>query len=1521
MAVAPGSVICLALGCYRPHWPPIDSLILPIYAAGTSLAVFLSQVVLQNVARWIWSKKYAARRSLHDATRQDESSSRSATRGGWDVVVWQYARLFCCTALFALCLHSATRAGARKPAYGGLGGWMEMNLCAIYLYMSLLGVLSILSSRWASRAARQHLMVLLLVTWSCYAYRDLWPLATFTLSPMDAAEGNILWAKVSILTFATLVIPLCAPRRYIPVDPKDPTSEPSAEQTASLVSLVTYTWLDQIILKASQMSHLPSDQFLPLADYDRARYLTERALPHVDPLVVTRKRHIFWGIIRVFVVDFFVMATTLTIRAVTTFASPIGVYQLLQYLEADGSDATVRPWVWISFLFLGPVLGSIAIQWYIFTSTRMTVRSEAIITQLVFNHALRIRTTDTAENETGSGIGDEHMEAIETVGQEDNKDRRSVGTPIIGKLNNLVTSDLRNIYHGCDILYIILYLPVQSGLCIWFLYTVLDWSAFVGMAVMILLLPVPGISAGFIQKVQAEKMRKTDSRVQHVSDFLKLIRMIKLFGWEPLIGERLADMRESELEYVKEYKLLEVLNNCVNYLIPVAIMVATFVTYTIIMHRSLTASRVFSSMAAFSLLRENLNNVLGMSPALVQAKVSLDRLNEFLNETELLDKFSEKDASDSEQSTSVFPEEIGFRNALFTWTKATPGSFILRIDTELFFKRNGINVIIGPTGSGKTSMLLALLGELRYHALSPDSFYNLPRSNGVAYVPQESWIQNATIRENILFGSVYDKRRYEQVLEQCALKRDIELLGAGDQAEVGEMGVTLSGGQKARIGLARALYSTAELLLIDDVFAALDVSTTQWIVNSCFQSDLVRGRTVILATHNISAASFIADFVVTLDASGRVLKQQNLSKSPASGDILEIGTIGVDVYSEGSMAEHDVHQSIGLEGIGTLIEEEEISEGHVGWLPLKMYLSRMAGKRPLLFWSFCAAALAGCELLQVSRVWWLGNWAEQYASHPASDVAVSYYLSVFSTMLFLGSACYSATFIAFAYGSLRASRSIHKSLLGSIFGTTLRWLDKTPTSRIVARCTQDIQEVDGALSSNFEWLAGLTGSMLFEFGAVIIFSPAFLLPGGAVTVLGVWCGQLYMKAQLSAKREMSNARAPVLGHFDATIRGLTSIRAYGAEHAFTQESYRRIDRYTRITRSFYNLSRWVTLRMEALGGVFAAALAIFLVYGGRTSASDTGFSLNMAVAFSGTILWWIMAVNQFELSGNSLERIQQYLDTEKEPKRSDAGVPPAYWPASGDLKVNGLCARYSQDGPRVLHDISFEVRSGQRVGIVGRTGSGKSSLALALLRCILTEGEVYYDGIRTDSINLDALRSNLAIIPQDPELLRGSLRYNLDPFQGHDDAILNGALRASGLTTLQVGSEMSLTLDSAIAAGGSNLSVGQRQMVALARAIVRQSKLLILDEATSAIDYETDATIQKSLRQELKSDVTVLTVAHRLRTIMDADQILVLDAGRMIEYGPPNQLLSNEKSKFRALVEESSDKAELYAMVSGESSV
>ncbi|KAF7340426.1 Multidrug resistance-associated ABC transporter protein [Mycena venus] len=1218
--------------------------------------------------------------------------------------------------------------------------------------------------------------------------------------------------------------------------------------------------------------------------------------------------------------------------------------RLLQYIETKEEGAIVRPWVWIVMIFLGPIVGSLGFQYYIFINTRSLVRAEAIITQLVFAHR-QAETTVTkstddppaveglpsppsddgssgnsidetatpdngesssrSEDDSGSATVQASTSSIKSAAGKlpptpDKVEAKKSDGNLVGKINNLVTVDLGNIgvylaflfvcsrtnmasrsVESRDFLMLVISIPAQLILGIWFLYNVLGWSVWVGVASIILLVPVPGYMAKLVQSVQRERLKRTDDRVQSVTEAVNVLRMIKLFGWEEKMKARIGDKRNNELSWTRKRRMLDLASGIINYVIPVITMTVTYATYvglfvqrhllanpyqkTLIMHQPLNASKVFSSMTVFDLLRDSIGMITYRLNNIVTGKVSLDRVNNFLKNTELLDAFDEKETTAPFPADLLTDERIGFCSATFAWSKASDISltqsdrqFLLKIDGELLFQRGRINLVVGPTGSGKTSLLMALLGEMHFIPSSPDSWYNLPRSFGVAYAAQESWVLNETIRSNIVFDTPYEKERYKKVLYH--------------------------------------------------------VHTAQWIVEKCFGGDLMENRTIILVTHNVALTRSIADFVVSFGADGQIRGQGSISELTKRGPLAAQIRENEQVMDK-AQQEIDAENPAPKSADGKLIVAEEIQLGHVGASALKMYLSAMAGKYPLFFFAFLLGGLFLQQGSVVLKTWMLGYWAKQYDDRPAQEVDVVFFLSIFVAIVFTSIVTMSAAFICVVFGQLKASKVIHFNLITSVLTAPLRWLDTTPTSRILARVTNDVRSVDDSIGNQFWALCSMITSMAMKFGAVILYTPVFFFPGVFVGSLGAWVGQIYIAGQLPVKRLMSNNRAPVLAHFGAAIAGLVSIRAFGAQSKFSAESLARIDRYTRAARNYYNLNRWVSIRVDILGAAFSAGLATYLVYIKQSRAGDAGFLINMAVTFTQMLLWVVRVANQFEVEGNSLERIQGYIEIEHEKSATEDGKPPAYWPASGDLRVENLSARYSEDGPKVLQDISFHIKSGERVGIVGRTGSGKSSLTLSLLRCIPTEGSMMYDGLETSALNLDALRSSITIIPQVPELLAGSLRVNLDPFGQYDDAELNYALRAAGLFALQ--SEMDegrITLDSAISLGGSNLSIGQRQIFALARAIVRKSKILILDEATSAIDYTTDSIIQNSLRTELRGDVSLITVAHRLQTVMDADKIMVLDAGCIVEFDSPKELLKIKDGKLRALVDESGDRETLYAM-------
>ncbi|KAK7048260.1 P-loop containing nucleoside triphosphate hydrolase protein [Favolaschia claudopus] len=1440
----------------------LDQQVLPAFIAAASLSFLLGQ--------WVASV-------FRNNSRPEALCLKSApVNQAGSVRAFRALKVLSCATLVALQIKIATSTRDSVDS----GSWESVALCITYAYATFLACIR-LSSRFSPVST--HLNIILLASFASYAYRDLFPLGTFPLVPKDLDQGRYLWAKIFVLFIAAVVLPLSEPRSYIALDPNNPMEKPNVEQTCSLFSSLTYSYLDPLILKANKQRGLSFEELPVIADHNRADYLIQKSFPALDPLREGASTYLLYGLFRFFRREYLAFFVLQTGNVLFQFASPVVINRLLASLESE--NPFIRPWVWVALLFFAPFFRSMCQARYTWLSTRQKTQGEGILLQLLFAHSLRVRMNSEAKD----------------------SDKRN----LIGRINNLATSDLKALTDQLEIWITVVFFPLQVTLAIWFLYAILGWSSLVGLAVILITLPIPLYLSKIMRTLQQGSRKKTDARVQQVTEAMNVLRMIKWFSWESKIQEDIAAKRDEELRTIRHVRLIVILTNSVNFVIPLLVMLATFSVYTLVMKRELTASIVFSSLAVFDgILRQQIRNVMNNIPVVTQAKVSADRLDEFLRTTELIDSYSSNSPAQNE-----LDERIGFRDAQFSWSSnADDSSFKLRVGSEITFQPHVINLVVGPTGVGKTATLLALLGEMHFSPAGPDPWVNLPRAGGVAFAAQQPWLENATIKQNIVFDTPFDESRYKRVLHACALYPDLELLEARDETEIGERGLTLSGGQKARVSLARAIYSSASIVLLDDILSSLDIHTSKFIVQHCFSSDLVRGRTVIFVTHNIALTHSISQWVVSLNADGSIVQ------GPPD-TVVKASSLAIAASEDEQAALEEEKESETLKNDskpkGKLMVAETTKQGMVKWPTYKIFLANLSS-RPISFVCFTCGLFILNEATTTAQFWFLGYWSSQYLELPASSVPVAFYLGIYSLTVVFAMMLYISAYSVYAFGTMRSAKVIHSELINSVVGSTLRWLDTTPMSRVITRVTQDMSTVDTSFALLTVNFTEMTIFLLAKFTAVMILNPAFIVPGALISFLSVLTGRIYMVAQLPIQRQMSAARSPMLAHFAAAISGLTSIRAYGAEEAFLRESMVRIDGFIRPALSYWNLNRWITLRSDTLGGIFSAGLGWYLVYGGgsRHGPANVGFSLSAAVSFTSMILWWVRSSNGLQLSANNLERVVEYLDIEQEPKPTPSGVPPAYWPASGEVRAENLSARYSDDGPEILHNLDFTIKSGERVAIIGRTGSGKSSLTLSLLRAIPTEGRIYYDTIGTDALNLDALRSNITIIPQVPELLGGTLRRNLDPFEIHDDAGLNDALRAAGLFSLQSegdGVRSKLTLNSVVSSEGGNLSLGERQIVALARAIVRRTKLIILDEATSAIDYKTDAIIQATLRNELQG-ATVMTVAHRLNSVMDYDRIMVLDAGRIIEFDTPANLLKDQTGRLRAMVDESSDRDHLLAM-------
>ncbi|WVQ74585.1 hypothetical protein IAR50_004186 [Cryptococcus sp. DSM 104548] len=1105
--------------------------------------------------------------------------------------------------------------------------WGEFGVSGFYLYTLIFSFL-LLTLRPATPLRRHliaHLDVLLLLGFGVYAYRDYWPLFTLDLDPADI-HNAITWSRAAILTIAAVVIPLVRPRTYTPVDPENPTpaGEVHPEQTAPMISYIFFEYMTGLVWKAWKSPSLPYEDLHPLADYDRAAYLYKQNMEKLDPVKRKAKglkrRNLVISLASVFKKEIAFVCLMTAIAAVFELSGSVGINQLLDYLEKDGKGHALRPIVWILFLFVGPTLSSIALQFYIFTTTRSLVRAEALLTQLLFDHALRLRMKDqvdderekeveeiTNEEEGGPlvtveeivdhapGAPEEliHRDDSETEGEttvapsteatevgsstESDKDKaasrkaaadaeaqKTKGQGLAGKINVLMSADIESVIEGRDLALVFVYTPVQFALCVVLLYNILSWSSLIGVLTMFITLPLPGLLTKLNAQFQQKRMLATDSRIDTITEAIGALRIIKMFGWEDRIKERVAAKREDELTLIWQRRLMNLFTTLLNTVLPVLTMTVTFAVYTTVQKQQLTAAKVFTSMTVFELIKGQMGMTFYLLNAIVTAWVSVGRLDKFLHESEMIDEYSEDHvATDDKPEGLLKAEEEGLvqlHKATFTWdtrpSKADEQDFRLVIEDTTFVKGK-INLIAGPTGSGKSSLLKALVGELHFDR-QEGSFFHLPRSGGVSYAAQESWCSSDSIRDNVLFGEPFEEARYWKVISACGLETDLKLFDDGDLTEVGEKGITLSGGQKARITLARAIYSRTAVVLLDDIFSALDTLTSRWIIDHLFNGDLVKDRTILLITHHLHLIAPVADFIITLNENGTVRSQGSVNEGALDeGELEEAEAAEEQEIKEAEEEEKKDEKKPAVK----LIKDEEKSEGRISKRALFAFFKTFGGP---VFWFLYFALLIGGQAMSSFETYWLGRWARAYdESEDPRNVSVAFYLGLYFVFVLIGLVELAASAILFYMGAVKASREVHRRLVNTIFGAYMRFLDSTPVGRIISRFTKDMKSVDGSFTETFANVADVTVGLVLKIIVVVSLVPLFSLPAVFIGLLGGIIGEMYIHGQLSVKREMSNAKSPLYSHFSAAFHGIVSIRAYGAQDKMRFEAQRRADKYTR----------------------------------------------------------------------------------------------------------------------------------------------------------------------------------------------------------------------------------------------------------------------------------------------------------------------------------------------------------------------
>ncbi|KAJ4288261.1 Transporter of the ATP-binding cassette (ABC) [Collariella sp. IMI 366227] len=1325
--------------------------------------------------------------------------------------------------------------------------------------------------------------------------------------------------------------------------------EPARENLASLFSHYTFSWVDSIVYAGWKepldikrvWNLLPKDKAAAvLASYRQFKKTTMLSLHLVKYFKGLLVAQALWAVL----------------SGVLTFAPTLLLKAILEYVEDPAMAPRNVLWLYVILLPASDILRSVCDGQALWIGRKICINIRAILVGEIYAKALRRKAAAGKDTNLGDDKKDDKEDgakrsifarakralglgkakknsqapangAADGAGKTGDDEQVNLGTIInLMSVDSFKVSEVTAYLH-----FLVASAPTQLLVSIILLYQVMGLSAIPGFIVMALLLPINIAFGKGFNSTQKRIMAATDKRIHTTNEILQNIRIIKYFAWEHRFANIVDEKRRAELKALRLRFTLWAAAVAVWNTVPIIITFFSFLIYTVIEKKPLYPSVAFTAISLFMLLRYPLDQLGDMIAHVQESQVSIDRIEEFLSEEET-EKFAQLGIDNVDETGN---RVIGFKNATFVWgsktTVAEDGSMAFRLlDLDIDFKIGKLNVITGPTGSGKTSMLMALLGEMTImkgrvylpggrsrEDVRPDPETGLAET--CAYVAQQAWLVNASIKDNILFSAPFDEQRYRDVIVACALERDLEILDNGDETLVGEKGITLSGGQKQRISLARAVYSNSKHLLMDDCLSAVDSHTAQWIFANCIMGPLMRHRTCILVSHNIPLCVPPADFVVAM-ANGRITGQGSPIELVAAGKLPEDAATQKSAPGSAhvSRVPSRVPSSVGEESGNTLVNEadgdqqqtreqvakknepkkqdamdEAMVTGAVKWPVMKLYLRSMGS---WWFWVVAGAVFGAQQLSGVATSIWVKEWSNQYTTEETAkipfnmnsqsysaqtlsptyfasianygkgnsttfsttgtpDVNVSYYLTVLAFIGIAGAVSALVRDLWLFFGSLSASWKLHNRLMNAVTGAKFKFFDVTPLGQMMNRFSKDLEAIDQEVAPIAIGVMSCALGIVVTVVLIAYITPAFLIPGFFITLAYVFLGQFYLHASRDLKRLESVERSPLFQQFGETLSGVTTIRAYGDERRFIRDNLARINTQLRPFIYLWAANRWLSFRTDCLGDLVAFFAGVFVIVSlGKVDPGSAGISLSYAIGFADNILWLVRLYSMNEQNMNSVERIKEYLDVEQEAAAVvEKNRPPENWPSKGTVEFINYSTRYRKELEPVLRNLTFKIEAREKIGIVGRTGAGKSSLTLAIFRALeADEGKILIDDVDIGLMGLRDLREAITIVPQEPTLFMGTIRTNLDPFDSYSDEQIFNALRRSG----------------------NNLSQGQRQLLCLARALLKNPTVLVMDEATASIDYATDSAIQETIR-ELTS--TIITIAHRLQTIVDYDKVLVLD--------------------------------------------
>ncbi|XP_071321050.1 ATP-binding cassette sub-family C member 4-like [Trachinotus anak] len=1096
----------------------------------------------------------------------------------------------------------------------------------------------------------------------------------------------------------------------------------------------------------------------------------------------------------------------------------------------------------------------------------------------------------------------------------------AMGKTTTGQIVNLLSNDVNKFDDVTIFLHFLWVGPLQAAAVVGLLWQEIGPSCLAGMVVLMFLMPVQTLFGRLFSKFRSKTAVLTDSRIRTMNEVVSGIRIIKMYAWEKPFAALVSEVRRKEISKIMKSSYLRGLNMASFFCASKIIIFITFTLY-VLLGNTISASRVFVTVSLYSAVRLTVTLFFPNAiEKMFESRVSIRRIQEFL----MLDEITKGGTAlpqDEKNDVSVEIQEL-----FCYWDKSLDAPSLQNISLSL--DSNQLLAVIGPVGAGKSSLLSSILGEL------PNEKGVLKVKGQLTYAAQQPWVFPGTIRNNILFGKELNTQKYERVIRACALKRDLELLPDGDLTLIGDRGATLSGGQKARVNLARAVYQDADIYLLDDPLSAVDAEVGRHLFEQCI-CGLLKNKPRILVTHQLQylkAANQIlvlkeghmvakgtytelqqsgVDFTSLLKKEEEEEQQQQQQQPPPDTPTRSRTLSQNSVLSQASSV-HSVKDGDQLpaEPVQTVAEESR-AQGNIG---VGLYVKYLRAGANIVVLLIVLLFNILAQVAYIMQDWWLAYWADeqeklnvngtiiQKGQNITRELNTDFYLGVYGGL----------TVATIVFGFIRnlvlfnvlvrCTQSLHNRMFSAILRTPVRFFDINPIGRVLNRFSKDI----GQLDSNMPWtLVDFIQVFLQILGVIAVAAsviPWILIPVLPLLLFFLYLRRYFLQTSRDIKRLESTTRSPVFSHLSSSLQGLWTIRAFGAEERFQKTFDAHQDLHSEAWFLFLTTSRWFAVRLDGICSIFVTITTFgCLLLRDQLDAGSVGLALTYSVTLMGMFQWGVRQSAEVENMMTSVERVVEYTELETEAPWETQKRPPPDWPRKGLVTFDRVSFSYSGDGPLVLHDLKAMFRPKEKVGIVGRTGAGKSSLVSALFRLAEPQGKIYIDGVLTSEIGLHDLRQKMSIIPQDPVLFTGSMRKNLDPFNQHTDEELWSALQEVQLKS--VVEELPGKLETVLAESGSNFSVGQRQLVCLARAVLRKNRILIIDEATANVDPRTDELIQRTIRDKFR-ECTVLTIAHRLNTIIDSDRILVLDAGRIHAYDEPYTLLQDPDGIFYKMVQQ-----------------